>query len=106
MKKRRTTRRAAATASVADLKARLSEHLRTVKAGGEVLVTERGRPIARLVPVSAELAGESRLAQLERAGLVRAAGARLSADFLTTTGPRDPAGRALEIVLEERSEGR
>lgn len=106
MKKRSGRQQAGATVSVAELKARLSEHLRTVKAGGEILVTERGRPVARLVPVSAELAGESRLAQLERAGLVRASGGRLSADFLTATRPRDPAGRALEIVLEERSEGR
>jgi prevent-host-death family protein len=91
---------------VAELKARLSEHLRTVKAGGEVLVTERGQPIARLVPVSAELAGESRLAHLERGGLVRAGGGTLAPDFLTVPRPRDPTGRALEIVLEERSEGR
>jgi prevent-host-death family protein len=96
----------ATTASVAELKARLSEHLRAVKAGGVVLVTERGRPIARLVPVSGELAGESRLAQLERAGLVRASGGKVGAEFLAEARPRDPAGRALGIVLEERSVGR
>jgi prevent-host-death family protein len=104
--KKRGTRRAATTASVAELKARLSEHLRAVKAGGEVLVTERGRPIARLVPVSAELASESRNAQLERGGLVRAAGGKLSPDFLAAPRPRDPNGRALQIVFEERSERR
>ena len=35
------------TATVSKLKASLSEYLRQVKAGEEVLVTERGRPIAR-----------------------------------------------------------
>ncbi len=36
---------------MADLKARLSEYLRAVQAGAEVVVTDRGRPVARLVPV-------------------------------------------------------
>lgn len=35
---------------VAELKARLSEHLRIVKRGGEVTVYDRSEPIARLVP--------------------------------------------------------
>lgn len=37
---------------VRDLKDRLSEHLRAVKAGEEVVVTEHGRPVARLVRYS------------------------------------------------------
>jgi prevent-host-death family protein len=36
---------------VADLKDQLSKHLRAVEAGAEVEVTDRDRPIARLVPV-------------------------------------------------------
>jgi prevent-host-death family protein len=35
---------------VADLKAKLSEHLRTVKRGEEVIVYDRNEPIARIVP--------------------------------------------------------
>ncbi|HEX9695860.1 MAG TPA: type II toxin-antitoxin system prevent-host-death family antitoxin [Actinomycetota bacterium] len=37
---------------IAELKDRLSEHLRAVERGDEVEVTDRGRPIARIVPVS------------------------------------------------------
>jgi prevent-host-death family protein len=37
---------------IAELKDRLSEHLRAVERGGTVLVTDRDRPIARIVPVS------------------------------------------------------
>ncbi|MFQ5520338.1 MAG: type II toxin-antitoxin system Phd/YefM family antitoxin, partial [Candidatus Methylomirabilia bacterium] len=37
-------------ANVAKLKATLSEYLARVKAGEEVIVTERGKPIARIVP--------------------------------------------------------
>jgi prevent-host-death family protein len=38
---------------IAELKDRLSEHLRAVEQGAEVVVTDRNRPIARIVPVSA-----------------------------------------------------
>lgn len=36
---------------IAELKDRLSEHLRAVEGGAEVVVTDRNRPIARIVPV-------------------------------------------------------
>jgi len=36
---------------VAELKDQLSKHLRAVEAGAEVEVTDRDRPIARIVPV-------------------------------------------------------
>lgn len=35
---------------VAELKAKLSEYLRTVRRGGEVTVYDRNEPIARVVP--------------------------------------------------------
>lgn len=36
--------------TVRELKSRLSEHLRNVAAGEEVVVTSRGKEVARLVP--------------------------------------------------------
>ena len=36
---------------IAELKNRLSQHLRTVERGTEIEVTDRNRPIARIVPV-------------------------------------------------------
>jgi prevent-host-death family protein len=36
---------------IAELKDHLSQHLREVERGGEVEVTDRDRPIARIVPV-------------------------------------------------------
>jgi prevent-host-death family protein len=44
------------TVKIADLKDSLSEHLRRVERGGEVVVTDRSRPIARIVPYSANAA--------------------------------------------------
>jgi prevent-host-death family protein len=39
------------TVGVRDLKNRLSQHLKRVRAGAHLTVTERGRPIAKLSPV-------------------------------------------------------
>ncbi len=35
------------TTAITDLKARLSEYLNQVKAGTEILITDRGEPVAR-----------------------------------------------------------
>ncbi len=39
------------TVRIADLKSRLSEHLRKVRAGGSMTILDRDHPIARLVPI-------------------------------------------------------
>lgn len=38
------------TVNIADLKARLSAHIRLVRSGEEVLVCDRNQPVARIVP--------------------------------------------------------
>jgi prevent-host-death family protein len=65
---------------IAELKALLSETLARVKAGEEVLVTEHGRPIARLLPLSAA-APAAATQELVRAGQVRAPEKPLDASF-------------------------
>ena len=42
------------TASISQLKANLSRYLREVRRGGEVQVLDRGTPVARLVPPTAD----------------------------------------------------
>ena len=90
---------------VGELKARLSEYLSRVRAGQEVIVTDRGRPIARLAPLVGESAAEGRLGTLVRAGLARAPSKPLDPSWLRAERPKDPTGRSLEAVLEERGEG-
>ena len=70
-----------ATVGVRDLKNRLSAHLSRVKDGEEIMVTEHGRPIARLSPVGADI---DRMVALVHAGIVRPPG---------TTTRRLPAKR-------------
>jgi prevent-host-death family protein len=92
------------TANVAQLKARLSEYLRHVKAGNEVVITERGVPVARLAPLDAEERRATRRERLIRAGILRPAkGARTKLGMPKST---PSAGTAfLEMLLAERSEG-
>jgi prevent-host-death family protein len=44
--------------SVRELKNHLSKYLRRVQAGEDVVITSRGRPVARLAPAVEERAGE------------------------------------------------
>ncbi len=46
------------TASISELKARLSAFLREVRQGGEVQVLDRGKPVARLVPMTSDPTNE------------------------------------------------
>ena len=92
--------------SIGRLKARLSEYVRRVRQGEAVVITDRGRPVAQLGPLGPEHRLEGRLAELHRAGLIRPPERPLDVEaFLAGDRPRDPAGRALESILEERAEG-
>jgi prevent-host-death family protein len=59
------------TTGVVELKAKTSEILRIVKAGHEVVVTERGVPVARLVPLGDAERRSTRRTRLFRAGLIK-----------------------------------
>ena len=58
---------------IKELKNRLTQYLRRIKQGEEVIVTERGKPIALLQPIQAaehHTSLEARLARLAALGLV------------------------------------
>lgn len=93
------------TTSISDLKARLSAFLDLVRQGEEVLVTDRGRPIARLAPVTGDPAAEGRREQLLRTGRMIAPRTPLPPDFLLRHRPADAAGRSLAALLDERESG-
>jgi prevent-host-death family protein len=92
--------------SIAVLKARLSEYLQAVKGGEEILVTDRGTPVARLVPVRGAERLTAHMAALVRAGQVRPSTGPLAKDFWTLRRPKDPEGRVRAALLEERAESR
>ena len=93
-------------AAVSTLKATLSACLAKVKAGDEVLVVERGKPIAKLVPLSKGSHENDTLRGLARAGLIRLGTGKLSTGFWKLPRPKDRKGRGLQALLADRSEGR
>jgi len=91
--------------SVTELKAKLSEQLRKVKAGEVVIITERGHAIAMMTPLMAETLDHD-LAELLEAGLARAAERTLPPEFWEIPRSSDPAAAVRAALLEEREEGR
>jgi len=93
------------TISVSELKARLSEQLRRVKAGETVLITERGRPIGMMSPLPESSLNDG-LDDLAEAGLVRLASRSLEPGFWDENRASDPDGLVRRAILDEREEGR
>ena len=93
------------TVGVAELKARLSRHLKRGQAGREILVTHRGQPVAKIVPIVPAERRDSRRERLVRAGLLIPGSGRVRRTLRAPTG--DPAkGRAvLDALLQECREG-
>jgi prevent-host-death family protein len=88
------------SAGIAELKAGFSEYLARVKAGEEILVTEHGRPVARIVPLSA--AETPGVEELVRAGILRAPDQPLGDDFFRLPRPRDNRAAVRAALDAER----
>lgn len=60
---------------IRDAKINLSKLLKEVQKGAEIIITDRDKPVGRIVPVSAEenLSLAERVASLEREGLIQPA---------------------------------
>lgn len=92
------------TASVVQFKARLSEYLRQVKAGGELLITERGVPIVRVTPLEDAERKSTRRLRLARSGQLRTGKGRLP-KILQAPPSGDRVGdTVLEALLAERGD--
>jgi prevent-host-death family protein len=92
---------------VARLKAQLSRYLDVAKRGEEVVITERGRPVAKLVALRASERGDSRRQRLARAGVLVLGAQRLRSALRKPPEGSPALGRSvLRALLEERAEGR
>ncbi len=97
------------TVSVSKLKASLSEYLAHVKTGEEVIVTDRGKPVARMLPVRLPPDSPDHLARLVAEGRIRLPERwptrESMEEFWKMPWPEDPQGLVVRAVLEEREEG-
>ncbi len=91
-------------AAISELKARLSEYIGRVKRGEEVLVAERGKPVARLVPISPGAAEDDRIRELVRRGVVRAGKGRLRRVLPKLPVCTVREGAVLKALEEEKQE--
>ncbi|MCK6556924.1 type II toxin-antitoxin system prevent-host-death family antitoxin [Candidatus Binatia bacterium] len=87
-------------ASVTDVKNRLSHYLRVVARGEPVVVVDRGRPVAQLMPVRS---ADDELRALAAAGLVRLPVAELPRSFFKRALPR-PKKSVAGALVEERED--
>ena len=94
------------TATVSKLKMALSAYLRWVKTGEEILITEHGRPIARLLPIANPVSLSAHLQDMEQKGLLKRGEKALPADFWNLPRPTDRQGAVRSAVVSEREEGR
>ncbi len=93
------------TTTVVDLKARLSEHLRLVKAGHEVVITERNVPVARLVPLDDRERKSTRRLRLTRAGALKPGSGKLPANLRQPPAGPPAAPSVVDALLAERDTG-
>jgi prevent-host-death family protein len=91
--------------SVSRLKARLSEYLNAVRNGETVVVTDRGKPVAVVEPLTAAEDWGAVVDRLVAAGLARRAVRPLPDDFYAGPPVADPDGKVLSYLLAERSSG-
>ena len=96
-------------ATITEAKNQLSALLDLVRHGETILITDRGRPVARLESAVTRPSDDpdGRLARLERQGIIRRAltpppTARIARRF---AGGRKPSG-VLDALLDERHHGR
>jgi prevent-host-death family protein len=96
-------------ASITEAKNNLSALIDGLKGGSPVLIVDRGRPVARLEPVTHGLRPEDdgRLARLVRDGIVRPGRAAVAKALVASEPPRPKDGASgVRALIEDRRAGR
>ncbi|MBF8290576.1 MAG: Antitoxin [Chloroflexi bacterium] len=92
-------------ATITQAKNGLSALIDRVKAGESIVISDRGRAVARLEPVLDRADPDGRLARLERSGIVRVGTAAPPVDLIRVPGPSvGPGFSGVQAVLDERGE--
>jgi prevent-host-death family protein len=92
------------TVNIAELKNNLSAYLEQVKNGEELIVKDRNRPVARLVPLTAGEDLDAEEEALVAAGLMRLPAKVKSDDFLALPAPRVALSDIQAAIRAERDE--
>ena len=76
-----------------------------MKAGEEVLVTERGLPMAKLVSTLGSGPLPDHFIEMEKQGLIKRGARMLSKQFWELPRPLDPTGAVRKTLSQEGEEG-
>jgi len=90
--------------NIAQLKNHLSVYLNDVKAGEEILVRDRNRPIARIVPLARAIDEDEELLALAAQGKLRLGQGRVQESFWEMPAPRVAAAALRRAIEQERDE--
>jgi len=93
------------TVNISDLKARLSAHIQLVRDGEEVLVCDRNKPVARIVPCHLEDLSEQER-RLAARGVLTPPLKRRPASVSWPEPPGGVSDEAMEQVFREERENR
>jgi prevent-host-death family protein len=86
------------TTGIRELKEQLSAYIRRVKSGETIVITDRGKPVGRLVPYSDSLA--HRLELMQEAGFINWSGQSLGK--LEPAVPNKSKQLISDLLLEDR----
>ena len=92
------------TVSIAELKNNLSAYLEQVRNGEELIVKDRNRPVARLVPLTSGEDLDAEEEALVAAGLMRLPTKEKSDDFLSLPAPQVATADIRAVIRAERDE--
>lgn len=92
------------TVNVAELQTNLAAYLEQVRKGAELIVRDRNRPIARLMPLSASNDLDAQEAALVAAGLMQMPTEELTADFWDMPAPSVSAEAIAAAIQADRDE--
>jgi prevent-host-death family protein len=94
----------AAKVGIRDAKMHLSKYIKMVQQGAEVIITDRGRPVGKIIPIQPkELPLQERIQRMEDLGLIDPIEAR----GLKTVPPPIPVpdGIAQKFLRKDRDNG-
>ena len=70
------------TASISRLRVKMHEYIALVKSGEEILVTQRGKAVARIIPIDAISDSDAKRIELSHRGILKLGKGRISDELL------------------------
>jgi prevent-host-death family protein len=93
------------TADLAELKNNLSSYLADVKLGEEIVISDRNKPFAKIIPVQNADDFLAEELAMSAAGILRLPEvSEIPSPFFSAKLPKVKAKKAIQMILDERNE--